>query len=213
MALANYSDLKNSIRSWSAKSTSVFTDDIVSDMIAIAEAKINRILTDPNGHNVVALTVTAGDPLVVLPSDINEQSVIWYDYGGYRKVIDPFSPAQLASANGYTGTGPPLFYNVEQANKIRLTPAPDAAYSMYLSYFAEVPNLSGSNTTNWMLTKYPDIYLVACLEQAERFMKNLTNAKIMEADWNQQISLQMMKNNYKQYPPGSYQTNSGNYYP
>ena len=38
--------------------------------------------------------------------------------------------------------------------------------SATLIYYAKIPALSDANPTNWLLTRYPDAYLYACLLEA-----------------------------------------------
>ena len=44
--------------------------------------------------------------------------------------------------------------------------------SIELTYYSVIPALSGSNTTNWLLTKAPGVYLRAALVMANGFIKN-----------------------------------------
>jgi hypothetical protein len=38
-------------------------------------------------------------------------------------------------------------------------------------YYAQIPSLSVSNTTNWLLTEAPDVYLYATLIQSAPYLK------------------------------------------
>lgn len=44
--------------------------------------------------------------------------------------------------------------------------------SIELTYYSVIPALSGSNTTNWLLTKAPGVYLRTALVMANGFIKN-----------------------------------------
>ena len=44
--------------------------------------------------------------------------------------------------------------------------------NLLLHYWVKITPLSDANTTNWLLTKYPDLYRYASLMSAEGFLKN-----------------------------------------
>jgi hypothetical protein len=69
--------------------------------------------------------------------------------------------AQLREQSGNT-QGRPRFYAVT-AGEFEFFPTPDGSYQSELVYYANVPALSDSNTSNWLLSKYPDIYLYGAL--------------------------------------------------
>ena len=50
---------------------------------------------------------------------------------------------------------------------IKLSPTPDAAYTIELIYYSQLASLSDSRTTNNILAEFPSLYLYgACLEGA-----------------------------------------------
>jgi hypothetical protein len=53
-----------------------------------------------------------------------------------------------------------------------LTALPLSSNSIQLTYYAKVPALSDSNTTNWLLTAHPALYLHACKLYAAEFTGN-----------------------------------------
>lgn len=57
---------------------------------------------------------------------------------------------------------------------IRLYPAPTTAAPTELDlwFFGVLPGLSTTNTTNWVLTKYPDLYLYGSLLHTAPYLKN-----------------------------------------
>ena len=44
--------------------------------------------------------------------------------------------------------------------------------NLVILYWRKIPNLSDTVTTNWLLTKYPDLYLYASLSAAEGWLKD-----------------------------------------
>lgn len=51
-------------------------------------------------------------------------------------------------------------------------PYPDAAYVVQGVYYQQAPLLSGSQTTNWMVTNAPSMLLANCMRQAGKFLKD-----------------------------------------
>jgi hypothetical protein len=52
----------------------------------------------------------------------------------------------------------------------QLVPTPDASYTVELTYYSKIPALSDSNTTNWLLTNSPDVYLYGSLLEAAPYL-------------------------------------------
>ena len=53
---------------------------------------------------------------------------------------------------------------------IELIPAPSDTVTVEMIYYGKIPALSDSNTTNWLLTKAPDVYLYGALTHAAPFL-------------------------------------------
>jgi hypothetical protein len=51
-------------------------------------------------------------------------------------------------------------------------PAPDDSYTAEVVYYAKITPLSDSNTSNWLLTLSPDIYLYGALMQSAPYLKD-----------------------------------------
>jgi len=167
MALATYADLQLSIASWLNR------EDLgtqITDFISLAEARFNREL------RVNAMlqrdTATATDDYISLPLDWLQVSSIMVT-----------SPANTYSAMTYISgdeyynlrndgmTGTPRYYTIID-NKILLLPAPGSEISLEIIYYGQIPALSPDNTTNWLLTRSPDLYLYGSLLQAEAYLVN-----------------------------------------
>lgn len=53
---------------------------------------------------------------------------------------------------------------------IELVPAPADDLEIEMVYYGKIPALSDSNTSNWLLTKAPDVYLYGALSHAAPFL-------------------------------------------
>ena len=182
MALATYSDLKQAIQDWRARSDLATKAD---DFIDLAEAFFNTRLRQLNMEKVGTLTTTATDPLVTLPAD----------YLGLIKLSlasDP-APLEMVSLKSIddhyliSHIGRPDVFALEFDSgtaKARFAPAPDSDYDLKINYYYGITPLSDANTTNWLLTKYPNIYLAACLYEAAKYCMDFEQAALYASEVN-----------------------------
>ena len=73
--------------------------------------------------------------------------------------------------NAGVGSGSPGYYTIV-GSKIYLGKRPDAANVLELGFFKRPTALSSSNTSNDILTYFPDLYLYASLAESEPFLMN-----------------------------------------
>jgi hypothetical protein len=70
----------------------------------------------------------------------------------------------------FSAAGVPMFFSTV-GTQFQHVPAPDGSYTGELMYYARIAGLSDSNTSNWLLTANPDIYLYATLVQSAPYLK------------------------------------------
>jgi hypothetical protein len=63
----------------------------------------------------------------------------------------------------------------------RVWPDPGSAYTATLRYYKKLTSPSGSNSTNWILTNAPGLYLNGCLMQAAIYIGDIDAAKLYGA--------------------------------
>ena len=178
MAITNYSELKTAIANWTARSDlTAYLDEFID----LAETYIKRAPGPVDSADIGGVrgnitratgTLTAGTASLSLPSDFQEIyrfTLTGDDFVTLRYV----SPNQI-SLYHKTGTGKPSFFSI--SNAIELDVSPDSNYAYELSYYPNVTALSDANTTNWVLTNYPDAYLSATLFHAFRFLQDDASA-------------------------------------
>lgn len=175
MALASYSDLLASVASWMNRTD---LTSVIPDFVTIAESRIARDLRLRNQLTTGTLTTSASTRAVALPSGWLEFNSVNID--GTPDTLCTFVTNEHLDAKypeaGFSGK--PFVYSIEAGN-ILFGPTPDAAYTVNVSYFARFDALA-SDSTNWLLTNHPNIYLSACLAQGCLFTMNGEGA----AQWN-----------------------------
>jgi hypothetical protein len=160
MTISSYSELKDAVANWTARAdlaTAGTNVARVDEILDNAEALINDSLRtlDQETKNA-AFSITA--EYVSVPADFLEARTFYLNTSTRSRLqfLDPQKMMEM-----YTSSGQPKFFCVV-GNTFRFAPIPDATYQATLVYSAKVPALSSTNTTNWLLTRRPDIYLAAC---------------------------------------------------
>lgn len=160
MALATYSDLQASIALWLNR------DDlaaVIPDFIKLAEVKLNSLLRMPQMVKEAELTPDA-DGIASLPADCLEVLSVRDE----RFALDPLSVDLLVRSPAYGLIGPAQSY--AQAG-MKLWFAPHPTDSVTLQYLSALPSLA-SNSTNWLLTLAPDLYLFGALAASAPFLRD-----------------------------------------
>lgn len=162
MALSNYSDLQSAVAAW------LHRDDLttqIPDFIALAEAdlQVRAKLSQWDTEATVSLTNGSG----ALPSDFAQ--AISVNYGTDSYTIGYLPPEQFDNAFEGNGSGEPEFFTVRGTN---LLVTPTATGSVTLRYTARFTPLSGSATTNSLLTLFPDAYLYGALLHANTWAQD-----------------------------------------
>jgi hypothetical protein len=129
--------------------------------IRMAEAQFDRRLRTIEMEGTATATLT-GDS-VALPADFAGLRSINYGVYALQEV-----PPQNIDDDTTTGI-PSVFAIVDGMFVFR--PAP-ASGTVKIRYYQKLPALTVANPTNWLMTKWPDLYLFAALIQAEFYNWN-----------------------------------------
>jgi len=163
MALSTYSELLSTVASYLNR------DDltaIIPTFITLTENRLNRELRVRANMVRAVTTTTSGQAFYDLPSDLIELRNITYDSSSQSFALRYLSPESVSREYGTIVSGQPRAYT-NLGNNLKLTPTPDAAYSISINYFSQLRSLGDSTTTNDVLAEYPSLYLFgACLEGA-----------------------------------------------
>ncbi|PDT47329.1 hypothetical protein CO661_14195 [Sinorhizobium fredii] len=165
----NYSELQTALADWSARS------DLTSYIPSFIEFSTAMFNHGQGGvkplrvREMMAIEdLTPVSSVCTLPSD----------YLQYRRVVElasrrrdlqyvtptyadqEYSDRASGLSSDFTIIGSSLYMFPLSSNDIELT------------YYEAIPNLSDINTTNWLLTKQPNLYLHAGLMQLAMFVKD-----------------------------------------
>lgn len=162
--ITTYAELQTSIATWLVRED---LTAIIPDFITLAEANFRRKLRTRQMEK--RATADATTEYTALPADFLEIRSAYLN-------TDPMQQLRVMAVNeirarwlGST-TGQPEVYAIV-GDEILLAPAPDGTYEIELDYYA-FEALSDSNTTNWLLTNYPDIYLWSCRFEGASYVRS-----------------------------------------
>lgn len=154
MALSSFSDLSTSILTWINRTGDADLTAAVPDLIRLAEFDAQRRLRV--GEMLASTTITLTDGAGSLPSDYLQYRRIWDT--AYPDV--DLEPGTAESARGFRITGSSI------------STYPTTIGTLGIDYYQEVPALTSSNITNWLLEKAPDVYLYGSLSAAMPFVQD-----------------------------------------
>lgn len=158
MAISNYTELQASIKAWLSRDD---LDDVIPDFIALAEADFNAELRLRDMESSDSLVLSSG--AASLPSDY----LTWREVRISGKQPLSYMPPDAMDNMFPTGTaGTPGYFTID-GSTLRVAPVSDDTVT--LSYYAKVPAIAAA-TTNWLLTKYPAIYLYGSLAHSAPYM-------------------------------------------
>jgi hypothetical protein len=158
----NYTTLKSGIADY------LHRDNLTAQIpgfIELAEAYLFRELNVQELQTSVAGTTIAGG-YATLPTDFAAVARITVAHGSWTTNLDYMAVSDVAS----TVQVHPQFYSLEN-NQIRIIGAgADQAYTLF--YTIKIVPLSGSVSTNWILTNASELYLYASCLEAARYLRD-----------------------------------------
>lgn len=182
-AITDYASLKTAVANWLHRSD---LDLLTGDFIALAEAKMSAQIYARSMDIRANLTCTAGNAYVTLPTDMLEMNRLTVT-GDPNYVLRYESPDQLLIDYPNSTQGKPTLFAIIGA-QIQLAPIPDSAYTLEITYMQRIPSLSTTNTTNWLLTAFPNVYLYGALCAAQPFIQNDARLPLFEKLYQEAIA-------------------------
>jgi hypothetical protein len=176
MALSNYSELQSSVANWLNRSD--LTTEITGDFIVLTEKdfnsklRIRKMVESDSSFSINAETVA-------LPSGFLQVRDLFILSGGTKYALTYMTPPQMDQIKGSSTSGMPVAYTIIGDN-FRFAPTPDTTYTGTLNYFKSFDPLSDSNTTNYILTNHPAIYLYGSLYHAANFLGGVEPARLQQ---------------------------------
>lgn len=163
MALATYDDIKTSIQQWMFDRPDLAT--VCPDFVTMFEGDMNRTLR--TRHQLTT---------VILTPDVNGQATIPDDYLEFRqvtalsnprRVLSLVAPSYMDAAVPYPQQNCPAFFTIDGST---ITVKPYTTSDVQFIYYAKIPALSDLMPSNWLLARYPNLYLAGSLKYAAMYI-------------------------------------------
>ena len=172
--IATYSDLQSAVTEYLARDQDATLIARIPTFIQLFEAKMNRSLYVRQMEvrsTTTADTASTEPEFISLPVDFQSMRRIRLSSVSGKPHLDFKSDTQLDEYRSSIGNavGQPQFFSI-LGSEIELAPTPDANYTIEMVYRQNVPALA-SNSTNWLLTLAPDIYLYGALLESAPYIK------------------------------------------
>jgi hypothetical protein len=180
--ITNYSSLKGEVANWLNRSD---LTDAIETMIQLAEKSLNE---DHRVRSLVtnnAFVVDADDE--ALPSDCAYPESLYHDGATYFGEIEIVPAEKLGGLKAVHGTTGVPAYAALQNNALKFAPVPSGSFTLKLTYWRQVPALSSSAPTNWLITDHPHIYLYATLVESAPYLKDDDRLQV----WRQELELRL----------------------
>jgi len=176
MTISTFSELQTAVMDWLKDRTDL--GSFAPDFITLAENVLNFGMGDDfpplrtrDMETIATLTSTSG--VAALPTDYLQYRRLVAS-SGMRYPIHYVSPDGADELYPTGQAGLAKHFTIVGSN---LYTYPKVTADVELTYYAKIPALTASNTTNWLLTKNPSVYLRAALMQAAEFIKDDVEAQ------------------------------------
>lgn len=141
---------------------------VVPNFVLMATARLNRVLAEVRHPSMLAHdTVSAASAMTPVPAQFS--SVYLLQIAG--QPLEYVSPDEAKRLTEAKISGATRYWTLLGTN-FWLLPAPTVAAPVSLDryFYQTLPDLSDSATTNWALTRYPDLYLYAALGHSAPYL-------------------------------------------
>jgi hypothetical protein len=168
MAITTYAELKTAIGDWLDKSN---LTSYTGDFITLAEGYLNRNLMHRKMVTSTDLTPTSN--VCTLPSDyLNYIRVV--EKASIRRDLGFITPSAADQMYADRASGISSHFTIIGDE---LTAFPLSTNDIELTYKQKIPALSDANTSNWLLSTSPELYLRAAQFQALTFINETSSPR------------------------------------
>lgn len=196
MAIDTYAKLQSEIQD------TINRDDLLADVTAYSsgdvegaitrsirkcELRIQRTLRVRQMETSTTLTFTNGVTQYSLPSDFLSARLLYLSQDPV-KILTQDSLENLISNYPNAAVAEPSSFAVS-GSSIYVRAVPDGTYSAPLFYYQEIPALTTSNTSNWLLTAAPDAYLYGSCLELMPFLMNDERIQVWKGAFDEAMNL------------------------
>lgn len=195
--ITTYATLQSAMADWLIK-TNLTTQ--IPQFIQLVEARLKR---DRRARKLQTRTFSISSDNMALPSDFRSLDSWYLDGPTYYGEIQIVPADRLGELKARLGdTGVPAYAAILDTTA-RFAPAPDGTYSTKMVYWRKLLPLSATQTTNWLLTDHPDIYLYGALIESAPYLKDDARVPVWERRYEQALEELHEETQDRQFGGGS----------
>ncbi len=165
MAITTTAELKTAIAGWLNVSAAALSSQI-DDLITVGEKRIFREVRTKDMETALSIAMSNG--VMALPAGYVAMKFAYLNTSPVQALER--RPAEWIYANYpyQSASGQPK-YMARDAGNLIFGPFPDSQYTVKGIYYARLTAISGSGV-NALFTANPDLYLMACLAEADMML-------------------------------------------
>jgi len=182
MSITTYAELQTAVGDWLNRAD---LDQKIPDFIRLAESTLNDVLRSADMVTSATAAITSGR--ATLPSDALE--IVYAQVASTEdEPLEQIAPQQLTMLRRTRtrDAANPRFFAIV-GRQLVVTPSPSGSVSVDLDYYQRLPALTSSNTTNWLLTDAPHVYLYTSLLHATPFLMDDARYQVFNNTVSQQV--------------------------
>lgn len=168
MSIGTYSELKSAVAAWIKRSD---LTDRIPDFIRLAEIRLKSVIDLRVLELTTDLSTTPSDATIPLPTDFKSPIALWIADINPQEQLGQLLPQSMPYN---TTPNRPQYWCIDD-HTIRFQCPANNTYPIKFRY-SQLFELSDTNTTNYVLTDFPDVYLFGALFEAADYTQDNDNA-------------------------------------
>lgn len=181
MAITTYAELQTALANYTHRDD---TTARIPEFIQMGEADLNRKIRTVDMETRATTTTATDTRFIALPSGYMEIRSI-YIQDPAKEILYLVPNALRDSVVSETDTGEPDFFTIK--DEIELNCIPDQAYTLETHYLKKYD--IATDSTNWLLTNDPNLYLYSAMVHAALFEMNDARAQMFKGYMDEEIAL------------------------
>lgn len=175
MTITTYATLVTAVTEWLAREEDTTLIARIPTFIQLTEAKLNRELFVRQMENRATTSVDTGSTepeFISLPDDFQSMRRVRLPGATGKPRLHYRTQTQMDDFRESIAdvAGQPCYFTIV-GSEMELAPTPDTDFTIEMVYRTYLPALTSTNTTNWLLTLAPDLYLYGSLLESAPYIK------------------------------------------
>jgi hypothetical protein len=173
--ITTYATLVDAVSEYLAREQDATLAARVPTFIQLFEAKMNRTLLHPKMETRSTTTCDTSDTepeFISLPTDFQSMRRVRLSGVTGKPRLNFMTQTQIDDYRYSIDnvSDQPVNFSI-MGDEMELAPTPNENFELEMVYRANIPALTSSNTTNWLLTLAPDLYLYGVLLESAPYTK------------------------------------------